>query len=504
LKTKITRKYYQPNPETNQLYLPSMDSTTKTTPVAASALAENKLGEGSFGQVFANKAGQKQCATKHMKLTFGEKDLPYIHETTLREYAVLAQCGGGYIPKLLKAAKFDVASDKVELSMTHGGMNLMDYSKTLSYVERIKFVPSLIYQVAAGLLQLQNSGILHGDVKPQNILVDPKTKKIRVIDFGITTFAQTNPEQASYMDHGTYIYCPYETFKGNKAYKTSCVWNIAMSVLDFLYKRYHGVQYFTEKYPHLNNVAKEDYNYLKIKKIFEHLEQLSVTTGTSQMDITGICAFDDLKIALPGIHSLINKMIDMNPTTSRITLEQICQSPELLSVHRPSYIRLPKIRTETSVATPWKTNQDEREGQINSLTMTANMVKRVKCLPLAVLLMDLYLSKVSIAKEKLYLVGLSCLSIAVCLSENCENLFDDLNSSLFRPFKLQDLFKMNLHIVQTLKGRLYYRTFVMDLLDKYDGVVNYGIVSRVILASSAPYDNETLAQRYTDLCYAKY
>ncbi len=468
-----------------------------TTPAAPAF--DNKLGEGSFGQVYANYAGKKPCATKHLKLTFGEKDLPYIHESTLREYVVLAQCGGGYIPKLLNAAKFNVASDKLMLSMTHGGMNLMQFAKTMSYAERMHFVPSLIYQVASGLLQLKNSGILHGDVKPDNILIKGDTKKIRVIDFGITTFAQTQSEgQGCYIDHGTYVYCPYETFKNNQAYETSCVWNIAMSILDFLYKNYGGVQYFTEKYPHLANIPKKDYIYLKIKKIFEHLNQLSVTTSDSKMDITGIRAFDDLKIALPGIHSLINKMIDMNPT-SRITLEQICQAPELLSVYKPPHIRLPKIRNTTSVTAPWKTNQDQREGQINSLTMTANMVKRQTSLPLAVLLMDIYLSKVNIAKEKLYLVGLSCLAIAACLSENCENLIDDLNSSIFRPYTLQDLLNMNVHIVQTLKGRVYYKTFVMELLDKYNGVVNYELVSRVMMLSSAPYDNEILAQRYNEL-----
>jgi hypothetical protein len=130
------------------------------------------------------------------------------------------------------------------------------------------------------------------------------------------------------------------------------------------------------------------------------------------------------------------------------------------------------------------------------------MVKRQTSLPLAVILMDLYLSKVNVAKEKLYLVGLSCLAIAVCLSENCEDLFGDLSSSIFRPYTLQDLLKMNIHIVQTLKGRVYYRTFVMDAIDKYDGDVNYGLVSRVMLSSSAPYDNEILAQRYNELNYA--
>jgi hypothetical protein len=39
----------------------------------------------------------------------------------------------------------------------------------------------------------------------------------------------------------------------------------------------------------------------------------------------------------------------------------------------------------------------------------------------------------------------------------------------------------------------------MELLDKYNGVVNYELVSRVMMLSSAPYDNEILAQRYNEL-----
>ena len=480
-----------------------MDST-KTTPPVSAVLDSVKLGEGSFGKVFASKAGNINSATKHVKLNFEQDDLPYIHESTLREYAVLAQCGGGYIPKLTKAAKFDISKDKLELTMTNGGMTLLSYANTIPYIERIKFVPSLIYQLAQGLLQLKNSGVLHGDVKPDNILVDPKTKRVRIIDFGISTFIQKDASGPFYIDFGTYLYCPFETFDKNHAYNTSSVWNIVMSVWDFLYKGYGGMERFVwDKTPAWSYSKKNLKIDEKVREIFNYLNQQVLSTANSKIDISENQAFDDVKKVFPSVYKLVCKMVDMNPE-SRISLEEICSSDLLLSIHKPLYVRLPKLRTsDVVVAQGWKSNQDQRESQINSLITTANMFSGKRYVPLAVLLMDLYLSKVAIAKEKLYLAGLSCLSIAIALSDNCEYLYDNLNSSVFRPYSLKDLFKMNVHIVQTLKGRLYYKTFIHDIIEKHS-VVNYDVANRAILATSAPYDNQVLLQMYSDMCYAKY
>ena len=478
---------------------------TKTTPTIPSNADNVKLGEGSFGKVYATKAGKINSATKHVRLNFGLNELPFIHDTTLREYAALAQSGGGYVPKLTKAAKFDVVKDNLELTMTNGGMSLLAYAKTISYIERLNFVPSLIYQLSQALLQLQRSGILHGDVKPDNILVDPKTKRVRVIDFGITSFIQGELSNGVYIDQGTYLYSSYETLNESIAYKTSCVWSIVMSVWDFLYKHYGGAENFiTGKKPAVSfSYSKKDLPVNKrVGEIFKFLNEQIVVSGKSQIDLTDYVVFEDVKKVFPSIHSLIGKMVDMEAST-RITLEEICSSPELLSVYKPSYVRLPKLRNTTIVSDGWKSNQDQRETQINALIVTASMMNYTKYLPLATLLLDLYLSKISIAKEKLYLAGLSCLSIAIALSDNCENLSDDLHTSLFKPYSLKDLFKMNLHIVQTLKGRIYYRTFVLDIIEKY-GVVNYNVANRIILASSAPYDNQVLLQRYEESCYAKY
>lgn len=477
-------------------------TTTKTTPPAPVNADNVKLGEGSFGKVFATKAGKVNSATKHVKLNFGNDDLPFIHESTLREYAVLAQAGGGYIPKLTKAAKFDVANDKLELTMTHGGMTLMSYAKTISYIERIKFVPSLIYQLAQGLLQLQRSGVIHGDVKPDNILVDPKTKRVRVIDFGITSFIQNESDKFVSIDHGTFVYCPYETFKGLKAYKNSCVWNIAMTVWDFLYKQYGGIERFVQgRNPQFFYSRKDMPVYERVDEVFRYLKQEIVLTSNTQLDISYNQAFNDLKMALPSVHSLICRMVDWDVAT-RIRLEDICSSPELLSVYKPSYIRLPKVRTEqVNIEKGWKAHQDRRENEINSLITTAKMFQATQFVPLATVILDLYLSKVAIAKEKLYLAGLSCIGIAIALSshaDKCERLWDNLNTSIFKPYSLQDLFKMNVHIVQTLKGRLYYKTFVHDVIEKY-GAVNYDTANRAILATSGPYDNQVLLETYSQI-----
>ena len=475
----------------NSLELP-MDATKSTPPTTVAP--SNKLGEGSFGKVFANQAGKKQCATKHVKLNFGDKSLPFIHETTLREYAALAQCGGGYVPKLMKAVKFDVPNDNLELSMTHGGMTLTNYAKSLRYHQRIEFVPSLIYQMAQSLLQLQNAGILHGDIKPDNILVDEKTKKVRIIDFGIATFIQSNPSLPHFIEQGTYLYAPPESFESNEAYKNTCVWSIAMCVIDFLYKNYGGLNFLMTDYKDFSFSKIDLHCFFKMEESFKYLK----TKGSSLVDISLNQALNDLKSVNPEIHSLVAKMIDLNPET-RITLENIISKT---SSFKSPYVKQPALRTTTSISSSWKRGSDKREAELNILFEVAKRYDYTNFLPLATLLLDQYLSKVAVSLENICLASLSCLSIAVCLGGNNEDLYKALKSSIFKPHTTKDLFDMHLSIVKTLKGRLYYKTFVSDIYEKH-GAVNYNVANQVMLRAIAPYSNQSLVEMYESMCYTK-
>lgn len=70
-------------------------------------------------------------------------------------------------------------------------------TETFSLKEKLE----IAIQIAQGLGEIHQAHIIHKDIKPQNILINPETKQIKIIDFGIATQLSKeipfilNPEQ---------------------------------------------------------------------------------------------------------------------------------------------------------------------------------------------------------------------------------------------------------------------------------------------------------------------
>lgn len=100
----------------------------------------------------------------------------------------------------------------------------------------------IIKQLIQINLNLLKAGILHGDLKSENILIEPKTKKIKLIDFGSAQLidspqykgAKINPKLVKTF-RGTNLYKPPE-YCLNKCFypRPSTVWTIGIILFDMV------------------------------------------------------------------------------------------------------------------------------------------------------------------------------------------------------------------------------------------------------------------------------
>ncbi|CAN1193102.1 Casein kinase II subunit alpha-1, partial [Linum perenne] len=138
-----------------------------------------KVGRGKYSEVFEgiNVNTRERCVIKILK--------PVKKKKIKREIKILQNlCGGPNIVKLL-----DIVRDQ--------------HSKTPSlifeYVNSIDFkvlYPTLtdydiryyIYELLKALDYSHSQGIMHRDVKPHNVMIDHKLRKLRLIDWGLAEF----------------------------------------------------------------------------------------------------------------------------------------------------------------------------------------------------------------------------------------------------------------------------------------------------------------------------
>ncbi len=144
------------------------------------------LGEGSFGRVYEArhvKLGHRAA----IKVLVGETAGPGARQRFLEEAQVLA---GLTSEHLIRASDYDELEDGTPYFV-------MDLVKGKSLRHWLKERPStwrvveIGEQILTGLVEVHRHGVVHGDIKPENVVIGADDDKARLLDFGL---ARTSAE----------------------------------------------------------------------------------------------------------------------------------------------------------------------------------------------------------------------------------------------------------------------------------------------------------------------
>jgi non-specific serine/threonine protein kinase len=195
-------------PEEQSIYLLSQDDARKLKDWVA--LCANQLeqlgyrdiemiGKGAYGFVFAGMLVQQDAEDLEHVFKFTRVTLPQRLQDRLEEEAfMLEQVQHPRVPQLIA---YQRAGNQPILVMERApGLNLEEVS-----LQEGRLSPRLVVRIADQLADLlrdlrKESGpagrpIVHGDIKPSNLVFDEHTENIALIDWGSSVFAQLDANQ---------------------------------------------------------------------------------------------------------------------------------------------------------------------------------------------------------------------------------------------------------------------------------------------------------------------
>ena len=150
-----------------------------------------RVGEGGTAEVYRAEHGARgACAFKVLRERL--RSDPIVVKRFLRE----AGYGSRVVhPGVVRTYDFGEADGLYYLALEWAtGEPLADFLHREGPLTPVEAVP-LVRQLADALAAAHSAGIIHRDLKPENIMYDPKTRTVKLLDFGIARDAEQPPEE---------------------------------------------------------------------------------------------------------------------------------------------------------------------------------------------------------------------------------------------------------------------------------------------------------------------
>jgi len=179
---RVSDVYQHVNEERPSSYHDYMNQTTIVFNIPEDYCVLQKIGRGKYSEVFkADRCGD-ECVVKVLKPI---KSKQLMEKKIKREIKILQNITGG--PNCIQL--LDIVEEpvyKIKAFVFEWVDN--DPFRTLYPSLTDRDVRFYIYQLLRALHFCHSMGIMHRDVKPHNVMIDHKQRKLRLIDWGLAEF----------------------------------------------------------------------------------------------------------------------------------------------------------------------------------------------------------------------------------------------------------------------------------------------------------------------------
>jgi len=304
------------------------------------------IGVGGYGSVYQS---DNDTVIKRVKLIDYEyENEPEVEYTTLRELAFLNLIKHPNIVKKISQSINEKYNDMVDIKLENAGISLTEWAGKTSYQKRGQLLPLISFQVLKALYYLEVNNIVHGDLKPSNILINPQNNHVTVIDFGGVCFSPSETDSVLWCSTSGFR-PPEHLKKSGQQYIVNTkndIFSFALTMFSFYFNKFPKQKYIpNEKYDLLHSFDKNinDLCYLKDINILKILYKcLSIQNSKRPLASTLYhCKYfrkyrskDEFKYEPVGIElPSTNHMYELNKEYNSICKEHIKDVIEYLNIH---------------------------------------------------------------------------------------------------------------------------------------------------------------------------
>lgn len=196
---------------------------------------QQKIYEGHRSIIYlAKNKDSKTCVIKTLKEDFIN---PRQNAILKHEYNILQKIHSQHVIKSIELVNYNNQLAIIEEDI--GGVSLLQIlkQKTLN----LKDILHIAISLAEGIGDIHSRFIIHKDIKPQNIIVNPQTLEVKIIDFGISTILSRETQEAFNPEglEGSVAYIsPEQTGRMNRAvdYRTD-IYSLGVTLYELLSNR---------------------------------------------------------------------------------------------------------------------------------------------------------------------------------------------------------------------------------------------------------------------------